>query len=97
MVKHIVFLKFREDSNLNKEQIKNTILSLKNDIEVIREIEAGINFSLEQRAYDIALSVAFNSKKDLNTYATHPIHLKLIEELKSDGVISKVVDYEFFK
>ncbi len=94
MVRHIVFLKLTDNSQKNKESLKKKILALKNEIRVIKNIEVGLNFSPEERAYDLALIADFDTKEDLQIYATNPTHLKLIENLKSTGAISKVVDYE---
>jgi len=94
MIRHIVFLKLTDNSKKNKESIKKSILSLKNEIHAIKNLEVGLNFSLEERAYDMALIADFKTKEDLQTYASNPIHLKLIESLKATNTLSKVVDYE---
>ena len=95
MIRHIVFLKFKDSSIENKELIKNKILALKDFIGAIKNLEVGLNFSNESRAYDIALIADFDSKEDLQTYATDRTHLELIQDLKSQDTTSKVVDYEF--
>ena len=51
----------------------------------------------QRRAYDIALIADFESKEDLNIYATNPTHLQLIQKLKELNTLSKVVDYELFE
>ncbi len=94
MIRHIVFLKLTDNSKDNKESIKESILSLKNEINVVKNLEVGLNFSPEERAYDIALIADFETKEDLSIYATNPEHLKLIESLKATNSQSKVVDYE---
>ena len=94
MIRHIVFLKLADNSQKNKEALKQKILALKNEIKVIKNIEVGLNFSHEERAYDLALIADFDTKEDLQIYATNPTHLKLIESLKSTKTLSKVVDYE---
>ena len=95
MIRHIVFLKLEDNSESAKQEIKKMILALKNDILVLKNMEVGLNFSPEERAYDIVLIADFDCKEDLKTYATHPVHLKLISYLKSLNTLSKVVDYKF--
>ncbi len=95
MIRHIVFLKLSNNSLENKRLIRDRILALKNVISVIRNLEVGLNFSNESRAYDIALIADFDNKEELQTYATNRTHLELIQDLKSKNTISKVVDYEF--
>ncbi len=95
MIRHIVFLKLSNNSLENKRLIRDRILALKDVIRIIRNLEVGLNFSDESRAYDIALIADFDNKEDLQTYATNETHLGLIQDLKSQNTISKVVDYEF--
>ena len=95
MIRHVVMLKTEtKDLDLSKE-IRDKILSLKDKIDIIRYYQVGINFSDEDRAYDLVLIGDFDSKEDLKHYATHPEHLKVISFLKSKKVISKVVDFEY--
>jgi len=95
MIKHIVFFKLQDNSQENKELVKEKILDLKDKIKEIKHFEVGINFSLEERAYDLALVSEFETKEDLKSYALHPLHVKVIEFLKSINTKTKVVDYEF--
>ncbi len=94
MVKHIVFFKLQDNSLKNKELVKEKIMSMKGKIEELKYIEVGINFSLEERAYDLALVSEFETKEDLKSYAVNPLHVKIIEFLKDLGITTKVVDYE---
>ncbi len=94
MIRHVVFLKLKNSDRALKQKLKKMILSLKGEIGVLTNMEVGLNFSPEERAYDIALIADFNSKDDLKIYASHPVHLELIGYLKSLDTVSKVVDYE---
>jgi heme-degrading monooxygenase HmoA len=93
MVKHIVFFKLNDNSQENKEKVKNKLLSMDGEIDILRGIEVGINFAQEERAYDIALITEFDSKEDLKAYASHPFHQKIISYMKSSAKSSKVVDF----
>lgn len=95
MVKHIVFFKLGNPSQENKKSLQNKILSMKGKIDYLVNLESGVNFSPEERAYDVALVSDFNSKEDLKRYATDPIHLDVIAHAKSLNVATKVVDYEY--
>ncbi len=95
MVKHVVFFKLQDNSQKNKESVRDKIMNMKGKIEELKHIEVGINFSPEERAYDLVLISEFESKKDLKSYAVHPLHVKVIEFLKSINTVTKVVDYEF--
>lgn len=95
MIKHIVFFELEDNSQENKELIKDKIMALKDKISAIKHLEVGINFSDEERAFDLALVSDFNSKEDLKSYAVHPLHVEVIKYLKSKNTITKVVDYEY--
>ncbi len=95
MVKHIVFFKLTDNSDKNKELVKNKLLSLKGEVEVLQNIEVGLNFADEDRAYDIALLTDFNSEEDLKSYAIHPFHLEIVAFIKTVANSSKVVDFKY--
>lgn len=95
MIKHIVFFKLEDNSDEHKQLVKDKIMSLKDKIDVLRHIEVGLNFSPEERAFDLALVSDFESKEDLNTYAVHPLHVEVVTYLKSKNTLTKVVDYEY--
>ena len=95
MIKHIVFFKLEDNSKELKEELKSKLISLKDKITIIRHLEVGINFNKGDRAYDLSLITDFDSVEDLNTYATHPLHVEVIKYIKSLNAITKVVDYQY--
>ena len=97
MIKHIVFLKLSDAGKQHQDEIIVKLNNLKDEIELIRALEVGVNFAQEDRAYDLALTVLVDTKEDLQAYATCEQHLKVIEFLKSLDTITKVVDYELPK
>jgi len=94
MIVHIVMFKFKEQ---NKEQniakTKELLNSLVSKIEELTSLEVGVNFDTAERAYDLSLYSKFASKEDLNSYAIHSEHLKVVAFIKTVVVDSKVVDY----
>ena len=93
MVRHIVFMKFPEFSLA--QIAKEKLLSMKEHIEVLQEIEVGIDFSRSERSFDLALVTTFASKEDLEKYRIHPYHQnEIVAWLKEVGTETKVVDYE---
>jgi len=95
VVRHIVFFKLEDNSEQNKQDIKNRLMSMNGKIEVMSNLEVGVNFSPEERAFDISLSCDVATKEDLKTYATHPVHVEVVTYLKSINTVTKVVDYEY--
>ena len=56
-------------------------------------MEVGIDFNHSERAFDLSLYSTFTTKEDLQAYAVHPEHLKVVELIKRVTLESKVVDY----
>jgi len=92
MVKHIVFMKF-PDFSLAKIA-KEKLLSMKGNVEVLKDIEVGVDFSRSQRSYDLALITTFENREDLEKYRVHPYHQTIVKWLKNNDTQTKVVDYE---
>ena len=95
MVRHIVFFKLEDNSDANKQRVKDRIMSMQGKMDFVKHLEVGINFSPEERAFDLALISDFETREDLNTYATHPIHVDVVNFIKSLNTVSKVVDYDY--
>lgn len=96
MIKHIVFFKLPENFS-QKDLFIDKLTQLKDQIEFIRALEVGINFTQSERAFDISLTVILDSKEDLSKYATHKHHLPVVDFLKANNIEAKVVDYEIAK
>ena len=97
MIKHVVLFKFRafdnEAEKQKKEQeIKAALLALKDKIDVLMSIEAGINGNSDEE-FNIALTTTFDSFDDLNTYAKHPAHLEVAALIKEASEKRACVDY----
>jgi len=94
MVVHIVMFAFKEQ---NKEEniakVKEALEALETKIEELSSIEVGVNFTRSDRAMDLSLYSTFQTKEDLQSYATHPAHLEVVALIKEVTVASKVVDY----
>ncbi len=95
MIKHIVFFKINiEKKEKELSKLKVMIENLSDLIPSIIKIEAGLNISPRDSAYDIALLSEFRDKEGLEKYQKHPDHIKLIEYLKKLDRDIAVVDYE---
>jgi len=95
MVMHIVMFKFKEGTT--EEMISEAQQQIEQLIDLVpglQHIKTGRNFAQEERAMDLVLISSFNSREDLDFYATHPEHLKVIEYIKTIAEYTKVVDFE---
>ena len=94
MVKHIVMFDFKEENKqTNLLQAKAMLEALLQTVPTLKKMEVGINFSEEERAMDMSLYSEFENQEDLNLYANHPEHLKVVAFIKSVATASKVSDY----
>ena len=94
MIVHIVMFKFNEKNKQNNiEDVTNRLNNLMSLVPYLKSMEVGINFTDSDRAFDLSLYSTFDSKEDLQAYAVHPEHLKVVKLIKSVTIESKVVDY----
>jgi hypothetical protein len=86
---------FRESTTQDDIQEAQTqIEQLIDLVPGLQHIKVGINFADEERAMDMVLISSFASREDLDFYATHPEHLKVIAFIKTIASYTKVVDFE---
>jgi hypothetical protein len=82
-----------ENKQANIIQAKQMLENLQGAVPSLKSIDVGANFADEERAMDLSIITSFHSKEDLDAYAVHSEHLKVVEFIKSVVEYSKVVDY----
>jgi len=92
MIRHVVIFDF--EKNAPVDEIKNKILNLKNLIKEIKHIEVGIDVGFDPKPSDLCIITEVEDLKDLEIYAKHPDHIKVIEFIKPYVISRKVVDYK---
>ena len=75
-------------------EIKTALLNLLNTIEPLQSMEVGSNCNPNEK-FDIALSTTFNNMDDLQLYAVHPEHLKVVTLIREVAESRSCVDYEY--
>ncbi|MBC8237791.1 MAG: Dabb family protein [Helicobacteraceae bacterium] len=94
MIVHIVIFKFKnENQDENILRVTQELNDLLEKIDVLKSMEVGVNFTDSERAFDLSLYSTFETKEDLQAYAIHPEHLKVVALIKSVTSETKVVDY----
>ena len=93
MVKHIVLYRLKDVSDA--DEMIQRFLSMRGKIEVLDSLVAGKDIVRSERAYDVALVCDFKSKKDLEVYAEHPVHLPVKKFVHSVIVEAHSVDFEY--
>jgi len=94
MVVHIVMFKFKEENkSANIIKVKAGLEALEDKIDLLKTMEVGVNFNASERSMDLSLYSTFENEEDLQAYAVHDEHLKVLSLIKAVIVESKVVDY----
>lgn len=93
MFTHVVLLKLNDQTPENIQKLRDTLLSLKDQIPQIKHLEVGVNVLPSERAYDVALFERFDSLQDYRTYQAHSVYQEVLKYVLA--VASRVsVDYE---
>lgn len=98
MIKHIVMWRMApcENKEERAKAIKENLEALKDKIEILEDIEVGLNFEESPYASDVVLVSTFKTVQDLNEYQNHPAH-KAVGAAYVRPYVSerRVCDYEF--
>ncbi len=95
MIKHIVMWTFKDGvAEADKLEMKRQLEALKGVVPTLVEIEVGMDVSCKEASMDMVLYSAFRSAEDLQAYAVHPEHLKVVGFVKPLVCARAVVDYE---
>ncbi len=97
MIEHLVLFKFKKGSSDEViKDIYSSLQRLKGRIDSLVEISAGANFSERSQGFDGGLTVRFNDKAGLMTYAEHPEHQEIVQnKIKPIAESVLALDYEF--
>lgn len=96
MVKHVLFVKLKDNSSESCERVRALFMSMKEHIAVIRELHVGIDYLHSERSYDVVLELLVDDRKALADYQQDPYHVHdvkpYIHDVRSG---SATVDYEY--
>ncbi len=93
MVKHIVMYKLKDFSLENAQALRDKFMSMKGKIQVLKEIDAGVDVLKSARSFDVVLTCVFDSLEDMEIYKNHAVHIPVMEYVKSVVEVSHSVDY----
>lgn len=95
MIKHIVCFKLKDNSLENCLKAKEVLLSMKDNVSLLKDIQVGIDFLHSERSYDIILETLFDTKEDLELYQKDPYHCEIVKKhMHAVRSASIAVDYE---
>lgn len=78
MLRHIVFLKFKDDASEEKiRALVDANKAMPGQIPEVVSAESGTNLGISQGSFDYGVVVDFASEADYQTYLAHPVHMAL--------------------
>ena len=78
MIKHIVCFKLKDNSDANKQETKELLMSMKDKVPMVRDIQVGVDFLKSPRSYDIILQVELDDREALDAYQVDPYHAGVV-------------------
>ncbi|MGI6701418.1 MAG: Dabb family protein [Christensenellales bacterium] len=94
MIKHVVMYKLNDPGEENKRALVDKFMSMKDKIPCLLSIESGVDLIKSERSYDVCLICTFKGLKELDEYREHPVHIPVMNYVKSIVSKSHSVDYE---
>lgn len=96
MIKHVVCFKLEDNSTKSCEKAKEILMSMKGKVDLIQDLQVGIDFLKSKRSYDIFLEVILEKVGDLELYQNDPYHVDVVKEYMHRVVCESVaVDFEY--
>ncbi|MHB1314149.1 MAG: Dabb family protein [Christensenellales bacterium] len=80
MLKHVVCFKLKNPTQENCQKAREVLLSMKGNVEMIRDIQVGIDLLHSERSYDIILQVELDNLDALKAYDTHTYHVNVVKK-----------------
>ncbi len=95
MIKHIVCFKLKDKTDELLLETRNILLSMRENVPTVRDIEVGIDFLESARSYDVFLAVTLDSKADLDIYQNDQYHTEVVKKhMHAHTESSVAVDFE---
>jgi hypothetical protein len=94
MIVHNLLLKLHDRSGNNCAQVKDLLLTLNGNVDVIRTLKVGVDIRRAESSYDVALIAKFDTKADYESYLVHPFHVEVGNKLKSSIAAAASVCFE---
>ena len=96
MIKHVVFMKFKDNAGEDElRAIREGLAALPRKIPEIHEYVFGRDVGHSERSYDFALVSAFENLEDLEKYRVHPAHQAVVEKIRNASESILAVDFEY--
>ena len=80
MIKHIVCFKLKDNSPEECNKAAEILRSMEGNVDLIRDIEVGVDFLHSERSYDIILQVVLDNAEALEKYQNDEYHCNVVKK-----------------
>lgn len=95
MIKHIVCFKLKNSSETEKNRVRDLLLSMRENVPTVRDIEVGCDFLGSERSYDVILQVTLDSRNALDEYQNDGYHVNVVKKyMHQTAEKSVAIDYD---
>ncbi len=95
MIKHIVCFKLAEYTPEAAEKCKEVLLSMRQNVPMLRDIEVGCDVLRSPRSYDVYLAVTLDDRAALEAYQADEYHCSVVKKhMHAVTAHSVAVDFE---
>ena len=96
MVRHIISFKLKENSVENCKKMQKILLSMKENVPTVKNIDVRLDQLRSARSYDVFLSVDVEGWDALNVYQNDEYHCNVVKNYVHEVAESSVaIDYEY--
>jgi hypothetical protein len=96
MLKHVVFIKFKEGiTEAEISSLEKGLSALPAKIPEIKDFQFGRDVVRSERSYDFALVSDFDNMEAMKRYQVHPDHVPVIGMVRSISASILAVDFEY--
>ena len=96
MLRHFVFIRYRQDtSDAHIDEFLRRTRALPDSIPVVRDLEAGRDVLHIPRSWDVMLAMRFDTLEELREYQVHPAHQALMA--LNDPQVADVGSVDFYE
>ncbi|MBE6871499.1 MAG: Dabb family protein [Ruminococcaceae bacterium] len=94
MIRHIVCFKLKDNNQELCEKTKDILLSMRENVSLVRDISVGVDFLHSARSFDIILQVDLDDEKALADYQEDKYHVDVVKtHMHSVTEKSIAIDY----
>ena len=94
MIVHNLLLKLQDRNSESRIKAKDLLLTLKGNVEMIRDLNVALDIRRADSSYDVALIAKFDTKADFQSYLVHPFHIEVGNQLKNNIAAAASVCFE---